>query len=65
MINPNFLNGKNNDDLAPMTTLISPFAIPLQIISFFFLVIPECQTAGVKPKHSMNFFQTDLLSQFQ
>ena len=50
MIRPNFLNGKNNDDLAPITTLISPFAIPLQIISFFFFVIPECQTAGVKPK---------------
>ena len=39
-----------------MTTLISPFAIPLQIVSFFFFVIPECQTAGVKPKNSINFF---------
>ena len=46
-----------------MTTLISPLAIPLQIISFFFFVIPECQTAGVKPKNSIIFFQTDLLSQ--
>jgi len=36
MINPNFLNGKNNDDLAPITTLISSFIIPFHIISFFF-----------------------------
>ena len=56
MIRPSFLNGKNNDDLAPITTLISPFAIPLQIIFFFFFVIPECQIAGVKPKNSTNFF---------
>ena len=46
-----------------MTTLISPFAIPLHIISFFFFVIPECQTAGEKPKNSKNFFQIDQLSQ--
>ena len=65
MIKPNFLNGKNNDDLAPITTLISPFVIPLQIISFFFFVIPECQTAGAKPKHSRNFFQIGLLGQSQ
>ena len=56
MIKPNFLNGKNNDDLAPITTLISPFAIPLHTISYFFFEIPECQIAGVKPKNSKNFF---------
>ena len=50
------LKGKNNDDLAPMTTLIFLFTTPLQIISLFFLVIPECQIAGLKPKNSVNFF---------
>ena len=55
MINPNFLNGKNRDDLAPITTLIFPSLTPLQIISFFFLLIPECQTAGLIPKNSINF----------
>ena len=29
-------NGKNNDERAPITTSISPFIIPLQIISLFF-----------------------------
>ena len=56
MIKPNFLNGKNKDDLAPITTLISPLATPLQIISFFFFEIPECQIAGLFPKNSKNFF---------
>ena len=60
MIKPSFLNGKNKDDLAPITTVISPVAIPLQIISFFLLVILECQTAGVKPKNSVNFFSNSL-----
>ena len=55
IIIPNFLNGKNKEDLAPMTTLISPQEIPLQIISFFFLEIPECQIAGLNPKYSENF----------
>ena len=36
IIKPNFLIGINSDDLAPITTLISPFATPLQIIFFFF-----------------------------
>ena len=56
IIKPNFLNGKNNDDLAPITTFMSPFAMPLQITSFFFFEIPECQIAGVIPKNSKNFF---------
>ena len=56
MINPNFLNGKNNDDLAPITILISPLATPLQITSFFFFYFPECQTPGIIPKNSTNFF---------
>ena len=56
MIKPNFLNGKNNEDLAPMTAFIFPFATPLQIIFLFFFVIAECQIAGLKPKNSMNFF---------
>ena len=62
MIKPNFLNGKNNEDLAPITTLILPFAIPLQIIFLFFFVTPECQIAGLKPKNSMNFFSNWLVS---
>ena len=57
MINPKFLNGKNKDDRAPITTFISPEIIPLQIISLFFFVIPECQIAGLKPKNSKNFFR--------
>jgi len=56
MINPNFLKGKNNEDRAPITTLILSFAIPLQIISLFFFVIPECHTAGLNPKNSINLF---------
>ena len=35
-INPKFLNGKNNDDLAPTTNLISPLIIFFQIIRLFF-----------------------------
>ena len=56
MINPKFLNGKNNDDLAPITTLILPLVIPCHIIFLFFFVIPECQIAGLNLKNSMNFF---------
>ena len=56
MIIPNLLNGKNNADLAPITTLIFPLFNPAQIIFFFFFVIPECQIAGANPKKSMNFF---------
>jgi len=52
----NFLNGKNNEDLAPIIIFILPLEIPLQINSFFFFEIPECQTAGLKPKYSKNFF---------
>ena len=55
MMIPNFLKGKNNDDLAPMITLISPLETPLQISSFFFFEIFECQTAGLNPKYSKNF----------
>jgi len=56
MIKPNFLNGKNNEDLAPIMALIFPLATPLQIIFLFFFVIAECQIAGLKPKKSINFF---------
>jgi hypothetical protein len=52
MIRPNFLKGKNSDDLAPMITLILPSLTPLHMISFFFFEIPECHTAGLKPKNS-------------
>ena len=52
---PSFLNGKNKDDLAPIITRIFPLEIPFQIISFFFFDIPECHTAGLKPKYSTNF----------
>ena len=53
---PKFLKGKNNDDLAPIIALTSPFDIPLQINSFFFFETPECHTAALKPKYSLNFF---------
>ena len=56
MIRPSFLNGKNNDDLAPITTLISPFAIPLQIIFFFFFVIPEIGLTSQFEKKFVEFF---------
>ena len=56
MINPSFLKGRNNEDLAPITTFILSLAIPLHIISLFFFVIPECHTAGLKPKNSTNLF---------
>ena len=51
---PKFLNGKNNDDLAPITILIFPWITPFQIIDLFFLVVPECQIAGSDPKNSLN-----------
>jgi len=56
MIIPNFLKGKNNADRAPITTLIFFEARPLQIIFFLFRDIPECHTAALKPKNSLNFF---------
>ena len=56
IIKPNFLKGKNNDDLAPITTLICPLAIPFPKRFFIFFVIPECQIIGLKPKNSLNFF---------
>ena len=60
MIIPNLLNGRNNADLAPMTTLIFPFVNPFHIIFFFFFVIPECQIAGINPKKSINFFSNSI-----
>ena len=49
------LNGKNKDDLAPITTFILLFATPFQIIFLFFFVTPECHMAGSNPKNSINF----------
>ena len=46
MISPSLKKGKNNDDLAPITTFIFPVAIPFQIIFLFFFVTDECQIAG-------------------
>ena len=62
MIIPSLLNGKNKADLAPITTFILPFNNPLQIIFFLFFVIPECHSAGSKPKYSLNFFSNSLVN---
>ena len=54
MIRPKFLNGRNKDDLAPITIFIFPSVIPFQIIFLFFIEVPECQIAGLDPKNSLN-----------
>ena len=59
---PKFLNGKNNADLAPITTFILFVDNPLQIIFLFFFVIDECQIAGLKPKKSINFFSNSFVN---
>ena len=58
---PSFLNGRNKEDLAPITAFIFPVASPLQIIFFLFAVIPECHTAASNPKYSLNFFSNSLV----
>lgn len=53
---PRLKKGKNNEDLAPINTLIFPVAMPFHIIFLFFFVTDECQIAASKPKNSLNFF---------
>ena len=49
----------NSQELRKLTI---PDEIPLQIIFFFFGVIPECQIAALKPKNSSNFFSNSVVS---
>ena len=59
---PSFLNGRNKEDRAPITTLILPLKQTAPNYFFFFFVIPECHIAGSKPKYSLNFFSNSLVS---
>ena len=56
IISPKFLNGKNNEDLAPITILILFFVIDCHISLFLLKLIFECQIAGSYPKKSLNLF---------